>query len=58
MINKLFSTDLKVINMGLRDFSKNLSEAGCKKVIDLDWRPPAGGNKKMLKILSELKKFA
>lgn len=58
MINKLFSTKLKVINIGLRDFYKNLTGAGCSKVIDLDWRPPASGNRKMLKILDELKKFA
>ena len=56
-INELFKTDLKVINVGLKEFYQNLKKEGCVAV-HVDWRPPARGNKKMLAVLDRLKKFA
>ncbi len=53
-INKLFQEELKVINMGLQSFDKNLKEQKVK-TIQVDWKPPAGGNKKMLSLLDKLK---
>lgn len=53
-INELFNKDLKVINMGLESFYKDLKSQKVK-VTHVDWRPTAGGNKKMASLLSRLK---
>jgi hypothetical protein len=53
-INELFQEELKVINMGLQSFEENLKEQNVKTV-QVDWKPPAGGNKKMLSLLDKLK---
>lgn len=53
-INKLFSKELKVINIGLESFYYDLKKQKVP-VIQVDWRPYAGGNKKMASILSKLK---
>ena len=52
-INALFGTDLKVINMGLASFAENLKEQKVKTV-KMEWRPPAGGNEKMIALLKKL----
>ncbi len=52
-INALFSADLKVINMGLASFAENLKEQKVKTV-KMEWRPPAGGNEKMIALLKKL----
>jgi hypothetical protein len=56
-INALFQSELKVINVGLKEFYDNLKKEGCS-ALHVDWRPPARGNKKMLSVLDRLKKFA
>lgn len=53
-INKLFKEDLRVINMGLESFNKDLKKQKVKTV-QVDWKPPAGGNEKMLSLLDKLK---
>ncbi|MFZ5967567.1 MAG: fdrA domain protein [Bacillota bacterium] len=53
-INELFRSELKVINMGIEGFAKDLKNQGVK-AIHVDWRPPAGGNQKMASLLSRLK---
>lgn len=53
-INDLFKTELKVANIGLRSFAEDLKNQKVK-VVHVDWRPPAGGNKKMTELLSKLK---
>jgi len=53
-INELFQEELKVINMGLESFNENLKKQNVKSV-QVDWKPPAGGNKKMLSLLDRLK---
>jgi hypothetical protein len=53
-INELFQEKLKVINMGLESFNKNLKKQNVKTV-QVDWKPPARGNKKMLSLLDKLK---
>jgi hypothetical protein len=55
MINKLFGKEVKVINMGLESFADDLKSQNVK-VVHVDWRPPAGGNKKMMSLLGKLKK--
>jgi len=52
-INELFSKELKVINMGLDSFAENL----CKQeveVLQMDWKPPAGGDKRLIALLEKL----
>ncbi len=53
-INQLFQKDLKVINMGLESFYKDLKEQDVS-VIQMNWRPRAGGNPKMISLLNRLK---
>jgi hypothetical protein len=52
-IDKLLSKPLIVINVGLGKFAKNLEEQGVE-VIQVDWTPPAGGDKEMIDLLDEL----
>lgn len=53
-INELFKSELKIVNMGLESFYKDLKNQNVK-VIHMNWRPLAGGNKKMASLLSKLK---
>jgi len=53
-INELFQEKLEVINMGLESFNDNLKKQNVKTV-QVDWKPPARGNKKMLSLLDKLK---
>ena len=52
-VNKLFNEDLVVINMGLESFAENLKDQGVK-VLQMNWKPPAGGNKKIASLLAKL----
>lgn len=49
----LFQDDLVVINMGLETFGENLRDGGVT-VIQMKWRPPAGGDRSLIKILERL----
>jgi FdrA protein len=53
-INELFSKELKVINMGLESFHKDLKSQDVDS-IQMNWRPTAGGNEKMMALLARLK---
>ena len=53
-INELFQKELKIINMGLESFNENLKKQNVKTV-QVDWKPPARGNKKILSLLDKLK---
>ena len=44
---------IKVINIGVKTFYDSLKEQGVE-VIHVDWRPPAGGDKELLKLLEML----
>ena len=46
---------LEAINVGLESFYENLKVQGVP-VIQVDWRPPAGGNEKLMGILARMKK--
>ena len=52
-IDKLLSTPLVVINVGLGKFADSLEEQGVE-VVQVDWTPPAGGDKEMMDLLDEL----
>lgn len=49
----LFRRELRVINVGLREFADTLREVGAQHV-HVDWRPPAGGKPELIAALSEL----
>lgn len=51
--NELFKQELKVINIGLHSFKESLDKTGFKAV-DVDWKPPAGGD---VEIVETLDKF-
>jgi len=53
-INELFQEELKIINMGLQSFNEDLKKQNIKTV-QVDWKPPARGNKKILSLLDKLK---
>lgn len=44
---------LQVINIGLESFAEDLRAQGVE-VIQLDWRPPAGGNPRLAALLASL----
>ncbi len=46
---------LAAINVGLESFAENLIAQGAA-AIQVDWRPPAGGNEKLMGILARMKK--
>jgi FdrA protein len=46
---------LAAINVGLESFAVNLTAQGAQ-AIQVDWRPPAGGNEKLMAILERMKK--
>jgi FdrA protein len=52
-INELFNMELKVINMGLDSFADNLRKEEVE-VLPMDWKPPAGGNKRLIALLDKL----
>lgn len=51
--NDLLNTPLKVVNLGLPWFADSLQQQKVP-VIQVDWRPPAGGDKRLLEILRKL----
>jgi hypothetical protein len=51
--NPITKQILVVINLGLENFAKNLEIQGVD-VIRVDWKPPAGGDQKMIDILDQL----
>ena len=52
-INELFGKELVVVNMGLDAFADNLHQEGVK-VVRMDWRPPASGDKRLISLLGKL----
>ena len=50
---KLLSSPLVVINLGVGEFAKNLEDQKVE-VVRVDWRPPAGGDQEMIKLLDQL----
>lgn len=53
-LNELFKKDLKVINIGLKSFYNDL-KAQNVQAVHVNWKPRAGGNKKMASLLDRLK---
>jgi FdrA protein len=49
-----FKSPLAAINVGLESFYDSLKTQGAQAV-QVDWRPPAGGNEKLMAILAKMK---
>ena len=49
----ILTEKLKVVNIGISTFADDLRSQGVE-VVHLDWKPPAGGDIEMLKILEKL----
>lgn len=49
----LLDKPLKIINIGLEIFRQSLLTQ-CVEVLQVDWRPPAGGDEKLASILEKL----
>lgn len=57
MKNKLFEKPtIAVINLGLESFADAAKSQGAK-CIHVDWRPPAGGNPRLIEIIERLKEL-
>jgi hypothetical protein len=52
-INELLQKPLVVINLGLKKFAESVEEQQVE-VVQVDWVPPAGGNKEMMDLLDQL----
>jgi hypothetical protein len=52
-IDTLLTGPIIVINVGLSQFAKSLEEQGVE-VVQVDWMPPAGGDKEMMDLLDQL----
>jgi FdrA protein len=50
---KIFSEPLQVINIGIEGFAEDLRAAGVE-VVQLDWRPPTGGDARLASLLASL----
>ncbi len=53
-ISGLFDQPIQVINVGVPSFSDDLKRQGVP-VRHVDWRPPAGGNKRIQALLRRIK---
>lgn len=52
-VNDIFGKELKVLNIGLEQFSIDLKEQDVTAV-QMDWRPPAGGDSEAADLLAAL----
>ncbi len=48
-----FGQKVKVINLGIPSFAEDLRKQGVE-VMHTEWRPPAGGNKKIQALLAKV----
>jgi FdrA protein len=51
----LSGTGLAAINVGLESFYESVKRQG-GTAVHVEWRPPAGGNEKLMAILAKMKK--
>ena len=52
-LKDLSGKPLRVINVGLELFEESLTAQG-GQVVQVDWRPPAGGDERLAKLLEKL----
>jgi FdrA protein len=51
---QMLDQPLAAINVGLESFTESLGDQGAQ-ALQVDWRPPAGGDVKLMAILERLK---
>lgn len=56
MENMLFHGPMSVINLGLPGFFESVKSQGAP-CVHVDWRPPAGGDPRLIEILDRLKEL-
>lgn len=49
----ILTENLKVVNIGIKTFADDLRSQDVE-VVHVDWKPPAGGDIEMLKLLAKL----
>lgn len=49
----ILTEELKVVNIGISTFADDLHSQGVEVVL-VDWKPPAGGDVEMLRLLEKL----
>jgi hypothetical protein len=54
-VNELFAGELRAVNIGLESFADNLAREGAP-VVQVNWRPPAGGDIKAIAALDAIAK--
>ena len=52
-IVSLLDEPVIVINLGLKKFAESLDDQSVQ-VVQVDWTPPAGGDKEVIELLDEL----
>ena len=52
-LDELLRSGPVAINMGIQDFAESLREQGVE-VVQVDWTPPAGGDRELLDLLDRL----
>ncbi len=52
-IDELLQKPVVIVNVGLRGFAESLEEQHVE-VVQVDWVPPAGGDKEMIDLLDQL----
>jgi len=52
-VEGILGKEIRAVNIGIPSFADDLEEQGVR-VIRIDWKPPAGGDEKMLKLLERL----
>jgi FdrA protein len=49
-----FHAPFAAVNVGLESFAASLESQGAE-VISVDWRPPAGGDERLMALLAKMK---
>jgi FdrA protein len=52
-LNDFFGKKVSVINLGIPSFAEDLKQQNID-VVHVEWRPPAGGNKKIQALLEKV----
>ena len=52
-IDRLLSSPIQAINIGVKDFAENL-ESQEVEVVHVNWTPPAGGDPEIIAILNQI----
>jgi len=52
-LDQLLEKGPVAVNMGVEDFANSLRTQGAE-VIQVDWTPPAGGDREMMELLDQL----